>query len=279
MNNPDALAPQMNITEYIPADDWDGFWRHFNVLLDPPPPLESWAVMPGCLRVHALLHGHGCHRLLEAASGIGLKAIALQHLGFDVVGMDGSPDGVALSQRLASAVGVPVPVHCLTWAEAPARFHGEFDAVFNDQTLNSRTLDTMAEAARCAYAALRPGGLFLFGGRPPGEWEMTAPQRVAQHWATEPPSSIAWVNDNPERRITALWLRTRYQYGIHAALIQLCDRSGEPRVLTTSGFFTSFRWNWDDCLQVMRACGFSHVFQTAEDAADPSSLISGVAVR
>ena len=54
-----------------------------------------------------LLNERGCKRVLEAASGIGLKALTFSRLGFEVSGIDVSAIAVELSMRLSRAVNIP----------------------------------------------------------------------------------------------------------------------------------------------------------------------------
>ena len=68
-------------------------------------------------------------RVLDAACGIGIDAVALARRGFRVTASDGSPAMVDQCRARLAEAAVEVPVARCAWAELPGRFGTEFDAV------------------------------------------------------------------------------------------------------------------------------------------------------
>lgn len=68
-------------------------------------------------------------RVLDAACGIGIDALALHRRGFRVTGSDASAAMVDQCRARLDAEGVEVPVVTCAWADLPGRFAAEFDAV------------------------------------------------------------------------------------------------------------------------------------------------------
>lgn len=106
---------------------------------------------------------HGFNRLLDAACGTGVHAIALAQLGVEVTGADLSPEMLAEARAHAAAEGVEVQ-----WVEAAmeqltAGVKGPFDALFCLGNSLPHLLDEAALAAALTgfHALLAPGGLLL----------------------------------------------------------------------------------------------------------------------
>jgi SAM-dependent methyltransferase len=257
-----------------PPDCWDVYWKYFNELLTPPLPPESWGVVKGCESVVQLLKEYNCQRVLEAASGIGLKAITFRRMGFDVVGMDICATGIELSRKLAETVSIPLEFHELSWDSVPSQWAGQFDAVFIDQVLNVRTVAELTSAAKCAWHALRPGGIFLFGAMDAEEWDMTAEERLARRWPEKPLPRIAWTRDHGDRQSTTIAASEPYSRGIYHSFLHL-TQSGSQRSLEHSGFLENLSWSWEELTNTLIATGFSQVIRRPM----PGGSVSAIAIR
>ena len=69
-------------------------------------------------------------RILDCSCGIGVFAIALARLGYEVSGSDGSEGMIEQAALAARNAGLEIPLICCTWADLPARFTDRFDVVF-----------------------------------------------------------------------------------------------------------------------------------------------------
>ena len=64
--------------------------------------VERWG------RLSCVLRDNGSRTVLDAACGVGRDALELARLGFDVVGVDLSPDMIAVARQQAEAEGLNV---------------------------------------------------------------------------------------------------------------------------------------------------------------------------
>ena len=99
-------------------------------------------------------------RVLDAACGIGVDALALTRRGFRVTATDGSTAMVEQCRARLAAADVEVPVACCAWAELPGRFGTRFDAVLC--TGNSLAHAPSPPARRAALTGF--AGVLLPGG-------------------------------------------------------------------------------------------------------------------
>jgi SAM-dependent methyltransferase len=97
-------------------------------------------------------------RVLECGCGTGWLAHFLARRGYDVVATDVAPDAIRLAQSNPVFTGGHVPEFLVADSEA-LEFESAFDAVIFFDSLH-HALDETA-ALRCAYRALRPGGLCI----------------------------------------------------------------------------------------------------------------------
>jgi SAM-dependent methyltransferase len=110
-------------------------------------------------RAVAMLKPEGTERVLDLACGIGRHSLELRRRGFEVVGIDISPELLEMAEREAEAQQLEV-----SFVQADLReldFEGEFDLVlslndgavgyFETEEENLRTFEVVARA-------LRPGG-------------------------------------------------------------------------------------------------------------------------
>lgn len=114
---------------------------------------------------HRLLRRHqrGFASVLELACGTGSFALALQKRGsYRYLATDRSPEMIAVARAKAEAAGVPVDfaVQDFTRFRTDERYDV---AILLYDSINYLLDEADVRALlRCAYAALRPGGVFLF---------------------------------------------------------------------------------------------------------------------
>jgi SAM-dependent methyltransferase len=137
-------------------------------------------------------------RVLDAACGTGMHAIALAQKGYRSAGADLSPRMIARASENASNAGVEVTFKAAGFGELSRAFgEGAFDAVLClGNSLPHLTTPAHLAAALADFAAcLRPGGLLLLQNR-----NFDAVMTTQQRWM-EPQAhreSAPWNGDAPQ---------------------------------------------------------------------------------
>ncbi len=124
----------------------------------------------------ALIDFHPIH-LLDIACGEGSFAVAMAGAGYQVTGVDQSAEMIALARERAQDTDVEVVFAVEDMRSL--RFSAEFDLAtcFFDSLNYLLTVKDLQDAFRCASAALRPGGYFIF--------DMNTIHGLAVNWMRE----------------------------------------------------------------------------------------------
>jgi SAM-dependent methyltransferase len=102
----------------------------------------------------------GRKTIVDVGCGTGHHSLALAEAGFDVVGIDASPDMVAVARKVAPGVRFEV-ADLTSWPVA-----SPFDGALCRGVLNDLTEAVERQAAMdCLLRMLRPGGLLVLGVR------------------------------------------------------------------------------------------------------------------
>ncbi len=109
----------------------------------------------------------GARRLLDAACGTGIHAIALAQRGYDVTGADLSAGMVEQARRNSTAVGCDVRFVVAGFGELAAKKGNDFDVLLclGNSLPHVLTTEALHTTLTDFAAALRPGGLLLVQNR------------------------------------------------------------------------------------------------------------------
>jgi len=101
-------------------------------------------------------------KVLDIACGEGSFAVGMAKLGYEVTGVDQSPQMIALAESRAVEEDVSVEFFVEDMRSVP--FFNEFDLVtcFFDSLNYMLTIKDLQEAFQNAYQALKPGGFLIF---------------------------------------------------------------------------------------------------------------------
>ncbi len=101
-------------------------------------------------------------KVLDIACGEGSFAVGMAKLGYEVTGIDQSPQMIALAEARAQEEGVAVEFLVEDMRSIP--FANEFDLAtcFFDSLNYMLTVKDLGEAFQSAYQALKPGGFYIF---------------------------------------------------------------------------------------------------------------------
>jgi glycine/sarcosine N-methyltransferase len=113
------------------------------------------------------LQAVGAHRVLDAACGTGMHALALARRGYAAVGADLSPGMIAQARANAAAAGVDVPFEVAGFGGLNAQVGTGFDALLclGNSLPHLLAPADLAVALADFAACLRPGGLLLIQNR------------------------------------------------------------------------------------------------------------------
>ena len=113
------------------------------------------------------LRALGARRVLDAACGTGMHALALARRGYVVVGADLSAGMIEQAQANAVAASVDVRFEVAGFGELNARIGSDFDAVLclGNSLPHLLTPDDQASALADFAACLHPAGLLLIQNR------------------------------------------------------------------------------------------------------------------
>jgi SAM-dependent methyltransferase len=109
----------------------------------------------------------GAQRVLDAACGTGMHAIALAQRGYQVVGTDFSAGMIARARANAARLGVDVRFEVAGFGALDAQLDTDFDALLclGNSLPHVLTPEDLAAALADFAAVLRPGGLLLIQNR------------------------------------------------------------------------------------------------------------------
>jgi SAM-dependent methyltransferase len=155
-------------------------------------------------------------RILECGCGAGWFCHLLQKCGYDVTGIDVSPDAIRLAAENPLFPGIEPPTFLVADAEA-LPFEAEFDIVLFFESLH-HSVDEQAAIA-CAYRALKPGGRCIASETGPGHARKSR-EVVRQFGVTDkdmPPRLIRRLGRRAGFRRTVIYPRAdeigRYLFG------------------------------------------------------------------
>ena len=113
------------------------------------------------------LQAVGARRVLDAACGTGMHAIALARRGYEVVGTDLSTPMIERARENAVAAGVAVRFEAAGFGELASRVGGGFDALLclGNSLPHLLTPSDLAATLADFAVCLRPGGLLLVQNR------------------------------------------------------------------------------------------------------------------
>lgn len=117
--------------------------------------------------VERQLAAAGASRVLDAACGTGMHAIALAQRGYDVIGADLSAAMVERARENGAAASCGVRFVVAGFGELAAQVGSDFDALLclGNSLPHSLTAEALRTTLTDFAAALRPGGLLLIQNR------------------------------------------------------------------------------------------------------------------
>jgi glycine/sarcosine N-methyltransferase len=117
--------------------------------------------------IEAQLQAGDARRILDAACGTGMHAVALARAGHDVTGADLSAGMIARARDNAAAEGVDVRFELAGFGQLAARVGTGYDAVLclGNSLPHLLTSDDLRAALTDFAACLQPGGLVLIQNR------------------------------------------------------------------------------------------------------------------
>jgi SAM-dependent methyltransferase len=141
---------------------YDDFSADYDRFVDWPARLEVELPL-----IEEQLRGGNVSRVLDAACGTGMHAIALARLGYDVTGVDQSAGMIARARENASAAEVDAHFRVAGFGQLTAVVGGGYDAVLclGNSLPHVLTPNDLAAALIDFAACLQPGGLLLIQNR------------------------------------------------------------------------------------------------------------------
>lgn len=194
----------------------------------------------------ALFDAHGARRVLDAACGTGMHAIAFARQGRASAGADISPVMIAKAQENARRAGAEVQWKVAGFGELSRRFDSPFDAVTClGNSLPHLPDDRALDAALADFARLlRPGGLLVIQDRN-YDAVLASPGRAVHLNAREEPDGETLFVRMTEPRggeaveFTILTLRKRagaWSVDLAATPLRAITRAAMEAALARAGF-------------------------------------------
>jgi len=141
------------------AQPWDEIFRRDGRVFDSPAPVVH--------HIADVLQEHGCRRVVDLGCGSGRHTVFLLQRGFDVIGIDNSPEALSLSREWLAQEGLPALLALADMRRPLPLPSGICDGVVSTQVIHHALLDTVRGTAREIHRILRPGGV-LFVSVPSG---------------------------------------------------------------------------------------------------------------
>ena len=246
------------------SEDWDVIWRwqwfrrptweqHFADPTHPEgrtarvTPIWDW-----------ILKQYGAQTVLDCNSGIGVRSILLQESGFDMTGIDISPEATGYAQQLAAKRDCAAEFKCMAWSEVGDRFDQKFDATINDAFVWTRSKADLRFAFHNFAAALKPGGKLIFTGASQGSQPDERDMQLANAWQATPRFSLRSEYERDSTQLTLVIARDLEDHAIIENYLYVIRDSDGTRMETAS-ICNTFQWTWEDFQHAVHEANFSQL--------------------
>ena len=123
---------------------------------------------PGVVEVAALWQAAGVRTIYDLGCGAGRHVAYLECAGFEVLGSDVSPHGLAACAEALAEAGLPAHLVLADMTAAPFA-DATFDAGLSTNVLNHNTRAALVQAIDEVFRVLKPGGEFFLTVINPGD--------------------------------------------------------------------------------------------------------------
>ncbi|MEO1665278.1 MAG: class I SAM-dependent methyltransferase [Chloroflexota bacterium] len=134
------------------------------------------------LGLRAIFRNQGVKRVLDASCGIGIQAVPLAQMGYDVVAADPSAGMLRKAHEIAEQYNVQEKIRFerANFLTLPEYVDGQFDAVITKGTALPHLLydDEIEQAIKVFWDFLRPGGTLVIGMRDFGPFMEARPRFI-----------------------------------------------------------------------------------------------------
>jgi SAM-dependent methyltransferase len=200
----------------------------------------------------------GANLVLDAACGIGRRAIRLADLGLDVIGADGSAEAIQAARKLAEEERASVPFFHSSWPELPSHLPHRVDGILALPLGEEPSWDRLGPALVGLFHVLHPGGFVMFAGVGEDDSPGAPSMRQEEEWQTEPRERLAWFHREGKTACALLVQKSKAPDYMDERRIYLIDEDGESRLESTVVRRPAY-WTWQHWLDASRMVGFCHL--------------------
>jgi SAM-dependent methyltransferase len=203
-----------------------------------------------------MLQQHGARRVLDCNCGMGLRAILLQKMGFEMVGSDNSPFAIECAHSIADSLNLPIEFHHCVWHDLGEKFTEPFDAIINDAFAWTLSRTDLRFATHNFASILKPGGVLIFTGA--DQWTSGGDRAAMIDHAFQAAPRFQLRNDYEQEgtHLSLVVARDKTDIGVVENYLFVVRDSSGPR-LETASICNSMQWTWEDFQNVCREAGFS----------------------
>ncbi len=272
-----SLEYLQTTVDYDDAKAWDTIWKWTWFARQRWQKEYRDGVNNWCSALEHVLQRYRPKSILEAACGLGFKAVVFAEMGYEVEGADQSPVAVQAAREIARENGLNLNFFQSSYAELGNRSIRRYDCVHSDHFDWLRDREVLLASAKGILTVLAPGGFFVFGPSP-NETKADLEASIDEEWKRHERFVITPPFEQDGVRLTEINVYDKTPDGVLENRLYLIEEHGRMRVETAFQLLLA-KWTYGDYAQILLEAGFSEVKSYEEKGVDDDPVVFHVALK